>query len=428
MKLAKIYKRYTLLTLALVLLVGSLSHYIIITYFVHCSADHTLREYRQNIADFVAQQDTLVIQDNPLLNTSRLSGIEVGHVFLLKEHFRDTLVYSHYKEETVVFRLLSYNLHVKDKNYLITLWQATMDTEDILAAIVVSLIILFVLFTFFSLWWTKWFVGKLWYPFYQMLEQLWEVDLINLHEIKIARCRVDEFIMLNRVLNRLLDRIQGDYISLRELTETTAHELQTPLSVVKARLELLQQSEKHSEQDTELIRSVNNAVDRVIRLNRFMLMIAKINNDQFPADSSLVLNDFLDDFLSSYEDMIEIRGLAVKKDYSGQLVLCLHPQLAEMLASNLLSNAIRYNVIEGYIRIETTVRSLQICNSYGNVIPAGDLFARFTKSGQDKEASGLGLAIVKSICQKNNLEISVSIQPEQFCIRISLNNQIDSDL
>lgn len=428
MKLAKIYKRYTLLTLALVLLVGSLSHYVIITYFVHRSADHTLREYRQNIADFVAEQDTLMILDNPLLNTSRLSGVEIGHDFLLKEHFRDTLVYSNYKEEAVVFRLLSYNLHVKDKNYLITLWQATVDTEDILAAVIVSLIILFVLFTFFSLWWTKWFVGKLWYPFYQMLEQLREVDLINLHEIKIPRCRVDEFNMLHRVLHRMLDRIQGDYISLRELTETTAHELQTPLSVVKARLELLQQSGRHSEQDTELIRSVNNAVDRVIRLNRFMLMIAKINNDQFPAESPLVLNDFLDDFLGLYEDMIEIRGLTVKKDYSSQLVLSLHPQLAEMLASNLLSNAIRYNVKDGYIRIETTARSFQICNSYGNVIPTGDLFTRFTKSGQDKEASGLGLAIVKSICQKNNLEISVSIQPEQFCIRISLNNHINSDL
>lgn len=421
MKLAKIYKRYTLVTLALVLLIGSLSHYIVITYFIHRSADHTLKEYRQNIQNYLNSHDTLVILDNPLLDNSRLHAEPADNRLYLKEYFRDTLVYSPYKKETVVFRLLSYTLQVKDKNYLITLWQATVDTEDILSAVFVSLLLLFVFFTFFSLWWTQWFVGKLWHPFYQMLEQLKEVDLISLHIINISPCRVDEFNMLNRVLNRMLDRIQGDYISLRELTETTSHELQTPLSIVKARLELLQQNGNHSEQDTELIRSVNNAVDRVIRLNRFMLMIAKINNDQFPAAAPLVLNLFIDDFLKLYEEMIEIRELELHKEYQRQLCLELHPLLAEMLVSNLLSNAVRYNKKGGYIRIVTTDSALEIYNSYGNVIPAGNLFERFTRSSHEKEATGLGLAIVKSICRKNNLDIQLTISPEEFCIRVQTN-------
>lgn len=418
MKLAKIYKRYTLVTLALVLLIGSLSHYVIITYFIHRSADHTLREYRQNIQNYLTRHDTLVILDNPLLDNSRLHVEPADDNLYVKEYFRDTLVYSPYKEETVVFRLLSYTLRVKDRNYLVTLWQATVDTEDILSAVFVSLLFLFVLFVFFSLWWTRWFVGKLWRPFYQMLEQLKEVDLITLHVINISSCRVDEFNMLHRVLNRMLDRIQEDYVSLRELTETTSHELQTPLSVVKARLELLQQNGNHNEQDTELIRSVNTAVDRVIRLNRFMLMIAKINNDQFPAAASLVLNQFIDDFLTLYEEMIEIRGLKIRKEYNGQFRLNLHPLLAEMLVSNLLSNAVRYNRKGGYIRIVTTDSAFEVCNSYGNVIPAGDLFARFTRSGHEKEATGLGLAIVKSICRKNNLNVRLTIRPEEFCIRV----------
>ncbi|MEG0796281.1 MAG: HAMP domain-containing sensor histidine kinase [Odoribacter sp.] len=420
MKLSKIYKRYTFIVLLLVLVVGSLSHYLIITHFIRRSADHTLREYRQNIEYEVAKNGTVEIWDNPLLNNSRLTGTLVAKDVFLQEYIRDTIVYSEYKKENVVFRLLSYTQKNGNDNFLITLWQSTVDTEDILGAVAVSLIILFILFTLFSFWQTKWFVAKLWHPFYQILEQLKEVDLISLHAIQVTICQVDEFNILKRTLNRMIDRIQGDYLSLRELTENTSHELQTPLSVVKARLELLQQSEGNSEKHTELIRSVSSAVDHIIRLNRFMFMIAKINSDQFPAENPIKLNDFLNDFLSAYEDIIEMKGLTIQKQYTEPLQLNLHPQLAEMLASNVLSNAIRYNTKEGYIRIETTSTTLQVYNSYNKEIPEGDLFARFKKCSTEKEATGLGLAIVKSICQKNNLHASIRITDEVFCLEIQM--------
>lgn len=420
MKLSKIYKRYTLVTLSLVLMIGSLSHYGIITYFIHRSADHTLKEYRENIEHYIREHDTLIILDNPVLSDSRITAAAVHPGIYLEEYFRDTLVYSPYKKETVVFRLLSYTLQAEDDNYMLTLWQATVDTEDVLWAIGVSLLVLFILFALFSLWWTKWFVGNLWHPFYQILEQLKEFDLLNLHTIKINKCRVDEFNTLNGVLNRMLDRIQKDYTSLRELTETTSHELQTPLSIVKARLELLQQNNQNSMKDTELIQSVSNAVDRVIRLNRFMLTIAKINNDQFPAGKLLSINDYINDFLQAYEDMVEMKNLKIRKLHSADLKLYLHPLLAEMLTSNILSNAIRYNIKNGYIRIQTTDSTLSVTNPYNNTIPAGDLFARFNKSGHEKEATGLGLAIVKSICEKNNLDIRIDITTNEFHIQLKI--------
>lgn len=271
---------------------------------------------------------------------------------------------------------------------MLTLWQATVDTEDVLWAIGVSLLVLFILFALFSLWWTKWFVGNLWHPFYQILEQLKEFDLLNLHTIKVNKCRVDEFNTLNGVLNRMLDRIQKDYISLRELTETTSHELQTPLSIVKARLELLQQNNQNSMKDTELIQSVSSAVDRVIRLNRFMLTIAKINNDQFPAGKLISINNYIDDFLQAYEDMIEMKNLKIQKLHSADLKLYLHPLLAEMLTSNILSNAIRYNIKNGHIRIQTTDSTLSVTNPYNNIIPAGDLFAGSINRDTKKKRQG----------------------------------------
>lgn len=422
MQLSKIYKKYTLFVLILVLIIGSLAHYFVINHFIHHSADHTLREYRQNIEQHINRYDTLIVMDNPLLNTSQLTSVPVEAEVHESGYFRDSLVYNDYKKETVVYRLLSFTVKANGQNYLLTLWQATVDTEDILMAVAVSLCILFALFILFYFYLTKWFIGTLWKPFYLILEQLKEVNPATLNAVTIPACQVDEFNTLKRVVNLMLDRIQKNYINLRELTETSAHELQTPLSIVKARLELLQQSELNNEQNTELIRSVSTAVNRVIRLNQFMLMIARINNDQFPAKHSVTLNTFFDDFLLSYEDIAEVKHLQIDKRYSDKLVLDLHPQLAEILVSNVLSNAIRYNIPNGKIIIRIDAGEATVSNTYGNMIPQGDLFARFNRSQQNKESTGLGLTAVKSICTKNRLEVTAEADAQLFHIHIKKNN------
>ncbi|MEG1623039.1 MAG: HAMP domain-containing sensor histidine kinase [Alistipes sp.] len=419
MQLFKVYKKYTLITLLLVILIGSASHFLIITYFVHHSADHTLKEYQQNIKTYVAQHGIPIFIDNPLLDKSRITWEAQDSDVIVKEYLRDTLVYSTYKQEQVVFRVLSYTLQQGDANYLVTLWQATLDSDDILLAVIVSLIILFVLFFLFYFWLTKWFINHLWQPFYLILEQLKKVDLTTPCTINVSTHQVDEFITLQNTLNKMLVRIHEDYVSLKELTETSSHELQTPLSIIKARLELMQQSDDVSEKQRVLIQSVSTAVDRVIRLNRFMLIIAKINNDQFPAHTKVILNDFINDFLVAYEDVIEMKNLTITKHYSALMMADLHPQLAEILVSNLLSNAIRYNVAQGSICICSTAHSFTISNPYCNIIPQGDLFVRFKKSASTTDATGLGLAIVRSICQKNDLTVSVEITPELFCIIVT---------
>lgn len=118
--------------------------------------------------------------------------------------------------------------------------------------------------------------------------------------------------------------------------------------------------------------------------------------------------------------MIEMKNLKIQKLHSADLKLYLHPLLAEMLTSNILSNAIRYNIKNGHIRIQTTDSTLSVTNPYNNIIPAGDLFARFNKSGHEKEATGLGLAIVKSICEKNNLDIRIDMTTNEFHIQLKV--------
>ena len=418
MGLSKIYKRNTLRVLVLVLLLGCISHYLVFTYLVHHSVDEILQEHRQNIEHFVFEHDTLIISDNPVLNNSRLTY----EVFPLSQDFtaysRDTLVYSEYKEEMVVYRLYTFALPAKNEDYLITLWQATVDTEDILLAVVVSLVILFVLFILFFFRMTNWFNRVLWHPFYDMLSQLREVDITRKNVVRLSDQRVDEFKELNHTLNRMLKKSFEDYTSLKELTENTSHELQTPLSVIKAKLELLQQYATDDETQSQLIRTVGHAVDRMSRINRSLLLIAKINNNQFVYAGEVEVNPKLDHFLETYEDIIQAKTIRLVRQYEEILRLAIHPALIDILVSNLLSNAIRYNIPGGKLMLRTTRNCLSIVNTYRDAIPEGDLFARFNRSTQEKEATGLGLSIVKSICEKNNLNIRLEITGKEFTVML----------
>lgn len=417
MKLVKIYRRYTFITLGLAIFLGGFFFYNIITYFVHQSDDHTLLEFQQNLEQYI--NETGEIPENNLLNKGRITHRFVSPEIIIKPTFTDTIIYSHFKQENVVYSTLSYTLETSQGNVLITLWQTSMDTEDILSAVLISLLCFFLLFALFSLWWNRWFMRRLWRPFYQILYQLNKVDLSGKNLIEADECNVDEFNQLIHVTNGMLQRIHDDFTTLQGLTETTSHELQTPLSIIKAKLEIIQQDANNSKNQLEQIKTLEVAVDRLARLNRFLLMIARINNNQFPADNTLILNKYVDEFLDSFIDFIELKNITVYKHYMNNFILTIHPQLAEMLISNLLSNAIRYNIKGGTLKIYIAENSIRIVNTYGNIIPSGNLFARFNKSAGEKDSTGLGLSIVDSICKKNGLHIKIEINETEFSADIN---------
>ena len=85
----------------------------------------------------------------------------------------------------------------------------------------------------------------------------------------------------------------------------------------------------------------------------------------------------------------------------------MNTQLADILLSNILSNAIRHNISEGKIIIELKNNSLTISNT-GNVLETSPekLFDRFQKASASSESVGLGLSIVKQICDTYSFKVN----------------------
>lgn len=417
MKLTSIYWKYTVYTFLVVLVLGSITHYYIFRNSIHRSTDDVLQEYKQDILDYAANHDTLLSLHDLELKHSRLLFHEVGKATGEEEEcaIYDSLIYSKYENEQVVYRVLKFNVNTCDGTYQVLLSQPTLEEDDLMSAVVVSLLLLLFFFLIASSWVSAYYTRVLWRPFYRLLAQLRRFRMERSKPEKISDCGIDEFDEMGNTMSDMMEKIRNDYLSLKELTENTSHELQTPLSILKMKLEMLQQLEMENEKVMGLVQDMQHTVSRMTRFNRALLLIARINNDQFAEVESVSLNEYIDGYLSDYEDILLDRSIIVRRNYEAPFTVSMNRMLAERLVMNLIANAVRYNVEGGYIAVETTPESLRITNPYAHAIPPGDLFARFTRSSQNEESTGLGLTIVKSICQKSGLKIDALVNKTEFC-------------
>jgi len=215
-------------------------------------------------------------------------------------------------------------------------------------------------------------------------------------------------------------KLQQDYRSLKEFNENASHEIQTPLAIIKSKLELLIQNEALDEDQMRIINSVYEATNRMSRLNQGLLLISKIDNNQFPRAEKINFQQLIEKNLEHFEELISLKKIRVTVSFSKKVEHEMNKTLAEILVSNLLSNAIRHNLEEGEISVTMDAENLTISNTgHPLTLSPGELFERFRKSDRNSESAGLGLAIVKRILLIYNYHISYTVNGPTHQLKIS---------
>jgi signal transduction histidine kinase len=241
----------------------------------------------------------------------------------------------------------------------------------------------------------------------------------NLKEkVEFPQSRTREFKELNSFLQKMTDKAVDEYAAVKEFGENASHELQTPLAVLRNKLELL--SETNIEEDqAALIVDMQNAVEKLSRINRSLVLLTKLENNEYAVSENIRFCKIAKDILAAYEDRIEMKNLTVKTDIDKSVLLKIHPALADMLVNNLLGNAIRHNVQDGRIELVLTHKRLLIRNTgLPPEMPTEELFQRFKKSNQCSESVGLGLSIVKQICDVCGFSISYNYKNQLHVVQI----------
>ena len=415
MKLTTIYRRYAVYTLLAVSILGSVTHYYVFRYSIHLSTDDVLQEYRQCVIDYALEKDTLISLQQLEMKHSRISFTEIEKELDGEQAISDSIIYSHHQKEKVVYRVLNFDVKANGILYKVTLSQSTLEEDDLIFAIIISLSLL-VLFFMVASFLVSNYIRLLWRPFDKLLAYLrrYKIDRRNISPP--SHSGIDEFDEMNGAVYKMIIQIHNDYKSLKEFTEDTSHELQTPLSIIKAKLELLQQMELDNVKSAKLIQSMQSAVTRISNFNCTLLLIAKINNDQFLETEKVDIIKLFEEYLSACEDVIANRKITIHRQNSVQFIVQMNQILADRLVMNILSNALRYNVEGGYLSFFVSENELCVHNTYNNLLPEGDLFGRFVKTTQESEATGLGLTIVKDICGKSLLEVELQITKSKFGI------------
>ena len=256
-------------------------------------------------------------------------------------------------------------------------------------------------------------------PFKRTLKVIQNFDLKQRKPICLPDTRTSEFRELNEFLKKMTDKALEDYQSLKEFAENASHELQTPTAIIRGKLDLLMESDIRDDQAI-LIAEMQNALEKLSRIHSSLSLLTKLENKEYTAEKPVCLSALLKETLDSFDELIQMKSIALTAEIHDKVYIDLHCSLADLLLTNLVSNAIRHNISGGSIKVILTKAGLVISNTgLPPQLPVSELFERFKKGDPASDSIGIGLAIVRQICELMNFNIVYEYASGQHVIAIS---------
>ncbi|WP_276979330.1 histidine kinase dimerization/phospho-acceptor domain-containing protein [Flavobacterium filum] len=164
------------------------------------------------------------------------------------------------------FRGLSRVIKIYGENYLLTVETNVEETEETAIAIAILTFLFFLILVVGFLILNRRLSVKLWQPFRNTLTELKTFNLNSQSNISFEKSNILEFEELNAALNKLIKHTVSVYKSQKEFTENASHELQTPLAIIKNKLDILLQKEALTDRQYQIIEDINKALTRVSRI------------------------------------------------------------------------------------------------------------------------------------------------------------------
>ncbi|PZF71826.1 sensor histidine kinase [Taibaiella soli] len=309
---------------------------------------------------------------------------------------------------------------INDETYSISSYNYVTKANEILMGLLSSFICIVALSLLFVIISGSVISKLILAPFYHTVKTIQTFSIKSKQKIQLPKTGTKELNELNVFLKKMTDKAVDEYAALKEFSENASHELQTPLAIIRSKMELLVESDITEEQ-AALIADMQNAIEKLSKINRSLTLLTKLENEEYDATKDIKFCRSAKDSLSAFSDLMEVKGICLHRQIDSNVTVMLNPALADILLNNLLSNAIRHNLPEnGQIDVLLTKDKFCIKNT-GNPpnIPTEDLFRRFKKVNQSGESIGIGLAIVKQICDLNKFKIRYTFEEGWHIIEIN---------
>ena len=338
------------------------------------------------------------------------------------ERFSDTLLFNPEENKYELFRQLGFVKKIHNQPYYVQIFKPLEETDRLIIRIVIIMNFLVILIILTLMIANRYSSRQDWKAFYDTLAKINNYNFNSHEAFSLIHSDIREFDDLNRVLSAMTERIKNDYINLKEYIENASHEIQTPLAIINSKMELLLQSGDMKEKQYKAVADAYEASNRLSRLNKTLILMAKIENRQFPESKPVNPSIMINHQLESLEDLIHSKKIKVIKRLDNEATVNMNPYLAEILLVNLIKNAIRHNIPGGELIIELSKERLGIANS-GAALQMNPevLFKRFHTSSSSPESLGLGLSIVQKICDRYGFQVGYSYQNGMHTMQVYFN-------
>ncbi|MFB2120218.1 sensor histidine kinase [Parapedobacter sp. 2B3] len=392
-------------------LVFILSIWAVVFYFsmmdeVYDSIDDGLENYKMLIIKKASRDSTLLHKNRFDESNYAIRPIPRELALQATEDFRDTAMYMEYEEDYEVVRMLTTYFSTADEQYYeLKIITSMVEGEDLVGDLLHALLWLYVAVIASAFIINNRVLRKIWRPFYQLQHELRGFKLGEDKSFNPPQTKVTEFKDMNDTVAELLKANIAVFQQQKQFIENASHELQTPLAIAINKLELL--LEQSRSDDARQLANAIHYLERMARLNKSLLLLSKIENRQFAAGERIDFNARLRQQVDDFSELLHYRNVQVEVVEEATLTRSFNADLADVLITNLLKNAIVHNHEGGRIRMVVKDDSFEIANT-GSAQPLDTekMFARFYRSSENSTSTGLGLAVAKAIAQLHRAELT----------------------
>ncbi|WP_281713238.1 HAMP domain-containing sensor histidine kinase [Anaerotignum lactatifermentans] len=238
----------------------------------------------------------------------------------------------------------------------------------------------------------------------------------------------DEIGQVSESFRHLMERLQESFQAQKHFAANAAHELKTPLAVMKSAIQVLHLEEKPSAEEYE--ETLQLCLETTEQLSQMVEELLVISNPKEEAKEEISLKKMTEEIFQKYAAQIQEKDLVVWQQIQ-QDTWYTHPVLMRFLLENLLSNAVKYNQQGGSIRLTAEIKEnqlhLEVADTGIGISPEHlpHIFTCFYRAdpSRNKEiaGNGLGLSIVKTAVEKMQGEITVESQEGKgTCFHVTL--------
>ena len=423
------------LSISILAIIGiwSVFFYINMEKEIKSSIDEGLRNYKRLIIQNAHKDPSILHKtyfDESFFTIQKIDK-KTGLTFV--NQYLDTILYMQDfydpTPELEEVRMLITAFEFDEEYYMLKVANAMVDKEDMVAAFFKNTIWLYLSLIIAILIINNIVLKRLWKPFYDLLFQIKEYRLDSTQKLPKVQTRTKEFTDLNNTINTLLVDSKVVYEQQKQFIGNASHELQTPLAISINKMELLLEDKNLSQEQATTITEIYDISQRMVRLNKSLLLLSKIENKQFLKNQEVSLLEVTQNSIEELEDFAAFKKIEILIKKSSTTLLSIDPTLAYILISNLIRNAIFHNIENGVVHITVDKNSFKICNTgVEHALDKDKIFTQFYKSHKNSKGTGLGLAIVKAITDLYGYLISYEFTDKHHCIKIQFDTTHSSQM